>query len=66
MVHTYEVFVDIKEFGNQTNSISQCGTSRYEIIAESKQRADNMARSQARNEHPNGTEYDVRVTRLLS
>jgi hypothetical protein len=66
MVHTYEVLVDIKEFADQTHSICQCGTSRYEIMAESQQNADNMARSQARREHPNGTEYDVRVTRLLS
>jgi hypothetical protein len=66
MVHTYEVLVDIKEFAGQTNSISQCGTSRYEIMAESQKNADNMARIQARREHPNGTEYDARVTRLLS
>ncbi|WP_066377293.1 MULTISPECIES: hypothetical protein [unclassified Anabaena] len=66
MVHTYEVLVDIKEFADTTNSSCQCGTSRYEISAESRQKADYMARSQARYEHPHGTEYDVRVTRLLS
>ncbi|WP_427159521.1 hypothetical protein ACQFX9_26430 [Aliinostoc sp. HNIBRCY26] len=65
MVHTYEVLVDIKEFADLTNSICQRGTSRFEVMAESKQNADTMARSQARKEHPNGTEYDVRVTRLL-
>ncbi|AFY48142.1 hypothetical protein Nos7524_2299 [Nostoc sp. PCC 7524] len=66
MVHTYEVLVDIKEFADTTNSTYQCGTSRYEISAESIQTADYIARSQARSEHPKGTEYDVRVTRLLS
>ncbi|MGH7999745.1 MAG: hypothetical protein ACREPR_10035 [Brasilonema sp.] len=65
MVHTYEVLVDIKEFFDQTNNTCQNGTTRYEIDAESKQKADNMALHQARNEHPKGTEYDVRVTRLL-
>ncbi|NJM70303.1 MAG: hypothetical protein HC862_08760 [Scytonema sp. RU_4_4] len=65
MVHTYEVLVDIKEFFDQTNNTCQNGTTRYEIDAESKQKADNMALYQARSEHPKGTEYDVRVTRLL-
>ena len=65
MVHTFEVLVDIKEYADQANNTYQCGTSRYEINAESKELADGMARVQARNEHPKGTEYDVRVTRLL-
>lgn len=64
MVHTYEVLVDIKEYLEQTNS-SRCETSRYEVDAESTQRANSMARVWARNEHPRGVEYDVRVTRLL-
>ncbi len=63
MVHTYEVMVDIKEFADQNTC--QSGTTRYEIDAESKQKADGMALIQARSEHPKGTEYDVRVTRLL-
>ncbi|WP_341528075.1 hypothetical protein WKK05_01600 [Nostoc sp. UHCC 0302] len=65
MVHTYEVLVDIKEFLGQTNNNCQCGTTRYEINAESKQKADGIALVQARSDHPKGTEYDVRVTRLL-
>ncbi|ALF54820.1 hypothetical protein ACX27_21485 [Nostoc piscinale CENA21] len=65
MVHTFEVLVDIKEYADQANSAYQCGTSRYEISAESIEKADGMARVQARTEHPKGTEYDVRVTRLL-
>ncbi len=64
MVHTYEVLVDIKEY---LGSASTChnATSRYEVDAESKHSADLMARAQARNEHPHGTEFDARVTRLL-
>jgi hypothetical protein len=65
MVHTYEVFVDIKEYFEQANSFSRCGTTRYEIDAESRKIANDTARSLARNEHPKCTEYDVRVTRLL-
>ncbi|WP_026733009.1 hypothetical protein [Fischerella sp. PCC 9605] len=65
MVHTYEVLVDIKEFADQMNNTCQNGTTRYEIDAESKEKADGMALVQARSDHPKGTEYDVRVTRLL-
>ncbi|MEC4815365.1 MAG: hypothetical protein SAK29_19115 [Scytonema sp. PMC 1069.18] len=65
MVHTYEVLVDIKEFADLTNNQFLCETSRYEVDAESKEKADGMARLQARSDHPQGTEYDVRVTRLL-
>ena len=64
MVHTFEVLVDIKEF-EQTNNAYHSGTARYEIDAESREKADGMARVQARVDHPGGTEYDVRVTRLL-
>lgn len=65
MVHTYEVLVDIKEYADQAANTVRIGTSRYEIDAESRQKADFMARVQARNEHSQGIEYDVRVTRLL-
>ncbi len=65
MVHTYEVLVDIKEFIDGANNTFQSETTRYEIDAESRQKADGMARIQARGDHPKGTEYDVRVTRLL-
>lgn len=62
MVHTYEVFVDFKEYSNEA---SQVGSARYEVHAESKAGADDLARSQARNEHPSASEYDIRFTRLL-
>jgi hypothetical protein len=65
MVHTYEVLVDIKEFIDQTNNAFQSGTTRYEIDAESRDKANGMARVQAKSDHPKGTEYDVRVTRLI-
>lgn len=65
MVHTYEVLVDIKECTEPTANAFRCGTTRYEIDAESKQQADGMARVQAKTEHPLGIEYDVRVTRLI-
>ena len=65
MVHTYEVLVDIKEYTETTTNACHNETSRYEIDAESKQTADVMALKQAKNEHPQGIEYDVRVTRLL-
>jgi len=64
-MHTYEVLVDVKESIGLLNNDFRSGTSRYEIDAESRKMADGMARLQARNEHPNGIEYDVRVTRLL-
>lgn len=65
MVHTYEVLVDIKEFTDLANNTFQRGTTRYEIDAPSRETADGMAFQKARSEHPQGTEYDVRVTRLL-
>jgi hypothetical protein len=65
MVHTYEVFVDIKELNEQGANEFRCGTARYEIDAESITKADYMARDQARTDHPRGMEYDIRVTRLL-
>jgi hypothetical protein len=64
MVHTYEVLVDIKE-STQMHNTFRNGTERYEIDAESQQRAGGIARVQARNDHPQCIEYDVRVTRLL-
>lgn len=65
MNHTYEVLVDIKEYLEPTANTCRRGTTRYEIDAQSKETADNMARLQARTDHPQGIEYDVRVTRLL-
>jgi hypothetical protein len=65
MMHTYEVFVDIKEFDFQTDSPSRMLSARYEIDAESRRTADYTARSQAGCDYPRATEYDVRVTRML-
>lgn len=62
MVHTFEVLVDIKEFYGEA---FRAGTERYEIDADSRSRADGLAKTQARQDHPYATEYDVRVTRLL-
>lgn len=65
MVRTFEVLVDIREFADFTGSSFHNETTRYEIDAESKEKANGLARIQAKSEHPKGTEYDVRVTRLL-
>ena len=65
MVHTYEVLVDIRELADLTNNAFISGTTRYEIDAESKQKAGGMARIQAKCDHPKGIEYEARVTRLL-
>jgi len=65
MVHTYEVFVDMKEYLEQASSSSCLRSARYEVDAESREQADLAARSQATGDYPKATEYDVRVTRLL-
>ncbi|WP_448563506.1 hypothetical protein [Trichothermofontia sp.] len=65
MVHTYEVFVDMKEYLGQTNNTLRLMSARYEVDAESREQADLTARGQATGDYPNATEYDVRVTRLL-
>jgi len=62
MVHTYEVFVDFKEYSKESSSI---GSARYEVHAESKDLADDAARFQARADHPAASEYDIRTVRLL-
>lgn len=64
MIHTFEVFVDIKEFFESSNACHN-DTTRYEITAESIREADYMARNQALHDHPKGAEYDVRVTKVL-
>jgi hypothetical protein len=65
MVHTYEVWVDIKEYLGLPIDAPQFGTTRYEVDAESKAIAHRTARNIARTEHPACTECDVRVTRLI-
>ena len=66
MSHTYEVFVDICEFDAPSSSHSHLHSERYEISAESKYTANDAARGRATSEYPQATEYDVRVTRILS
>ncbi|WP_017325201.1 hypothetical protein [Synechococcus sp. PCC 7336] len=65
MVHTYEVFVDIKEFGSLMSNTTRIMSERYEINARSLLRADDSALERAKNDHPQATEFDVRITRLL-
>ncbi len=65
MVHTYEVFVDIKEFGSVAGSAVNIQSRRYEIDAGSRGVVDGTALEKAKSECPGATEFDVRVTRLL-
>ncbi|MBE9181524.1 hypothetical protein IQ268_23460 [Oculatella sp. LEGE 06141] len=65
MVHTYEVYVDIKEYFESTSNQARIATARYEIDAETKAKADNRVLGQVRSDYPRATEYDVRVTRVL-
>lgn len=64
MVHTFEVFVDMREYLEPTNAF-QIATTRYEIDAETIRQADYQARSQALRDYPHGAEYDIRVTKVL-
>lgn len=66
MSHKYEVFVDICEFDTPSSSHSHLHSERYEISAESQYNANTVARGRATSEYPQATEYDVRVTRILS
>ncbi len=65
MVHTYEVFVDVVVYPDYTSNTARLGSTRYEIDAESKSKADGVAFTKARGDYPTATEYDIRVTRLL-
>ncbi|MEM6837589.1 MAG: hypothetical protein AAF609_12115 [Cyanobacteria bacterium P01_C01_bin.120] len=65
MSHTYEAFVDIKEYiGGHTNT-SKIYTERYEVDALSVSGADEAALSKATGIHPKAAEFDIRITRLL-
>ena len=66
MSHKYEVFVDICEFDTPSSPQSHLHSERYEINAESTYTANTAARGRATTEFPQATEYDVRVTRILS
>ncbi|MEM9153388.1 MAG: hypothetical protein AAGB19_23450 [Cyanobacteria bacterium P01_F01_bin.3] len=63
-MHTFEVFVDIKECADKNNA-SRIMATRYEINAHGRTDAHDTALSKAGKEYPRATEYDVRITRLL-
>ncbi len=65
MSHTYEAFVDIKEYISGQAVAPRIYTERYEVDAISIQGADEAAISKATGIHPKAAEFDVRITRLL-
>ncbi|NEQ45168.1 MAG: hypothetical protein F6K00_17040 [Leptolyngbya sp. SIOISBB] len=65
MSHTYEAFVDIKEFTGSQTTAPKIYTERYEVDALSVQGADEAAITKATGIHPKAAEFDVRITRLL-
>ena len=65
MSHTYEAFVDIKEYIGNQSTLPRIYTERYEVDAISLQGADEAALSKATGVHPKASEFDVRITRLL-
>lgn len=65
MVHTYEVWVDIREYLEFSACESRLEAARYEVDAESWQKALDSARGRARSDYPQATEHDIRITRLL-
>lgn len=65
MSHTYEAFVDIREYVGNPAAAPKIYTERYEVDALSIQGADEAALSKATGVHPKAAELDVRVTRLL-
>ncbi|MEM6716126.1 MAG: hypothetical protein AAF827_10665 [Cyanobacteria bacterium P01_D01_bin.6] len=65
MSHTYEAFVDIKEYIGGQTATPKIYTERYEVDAISVQGADEVAISKATGIHPKAAEFDVRITRLL-
>lgn len=66
MSHTYEAFVDIKEYvGGPSTTSHRVYTDRYEVNALSPEGADEAALTKATGIHPKASEFDVRITRLL-
>lgn len=65
-MHKFEVFVDIRECTSQTNSPERIMATRYEINAKSPHNAHDTALHKAETDFPRATEYDIRITRLLS
>ena len=64
-MHTFEVFVDIKECADKKNVTGRIMATRYEIDAAGRTDAHDTARFKAEKEYPRATEYDIRITRLL-
>ncbi len=65
MSHTFEAFVDIREYQDGATASPRIYTERYEVDALSVQAADEVALSKATGIHPKASEFDVRITRLL-
>ena len=65
MSHTYEAFVDIKEYAGAQNASPRVYTDRYEVNAISVEGADEAALSKATGIHPKASEFDIRITRML-
>ena len=64
-MHTFEVFVDIKECAGRNSATSRIMATRYEINASGRTDAHDTALVKAGKEYPKATEYDIRITRLL-
>lgn len=64
-MHTFEVFVDIKECADKNNATNRIMATRYEIDASGRTDAHDTALFKAGKEYPRATEYDIRITRLL-
>ncbi len=64
-MHTFEVFVDIKECAGKQHATSRIMATRYEIDATGRTDAYDTALFKAEKEYPKATEYDIRITRLL-
>ncbi len=64
-MHTFEVFVDIKECTDKNPTVDRIMATRYEINASGRTDAHDTALFRAGKDYPKATEYDVRLTRLL-
>ena len=63
-MHTYEVFVDIKECFEQ-NIDDRIMATRYEVDAKTLNMAHDAALHKAESDYPRASEYDIRITRVL-
>jgi hypothetical protein len=64
-MHTFEVFVDMKECEEDSCQGSHVMATRYEVNAANQAIAHDKALDQAEHDYPKATEYDIRITRLL-